>query len=77
METQTATKYFVNGESQTTRERKLTVREILTHAGFTPAEDYELIRDHGHHVFASLDEQVPLHQGERFTVKFCGPTPTS
>jgi len=69
--------YFVNGEPQKTDERKLTVREILTNAGFTPAEDYELVRDHGHHKFTDLDQEVPIHKRERFTALFKGPTPVS
>lgn len=69
--------YFVNGEPQTTDERKLTVREILTNAGFTPAEDYQLVRDRGHHHFTDPNQEVPIHKGERFTALFKGPTPVS
>jgi uncharacterized protein YabE (DUF348 family) len=69
--------YFVNGEEQTTTSDKLTVQEILTNAGFTPAEEYRLTRDEGSHVYHDYDEEVPLHEGERFTVTFLGPTPTS
>ena len=71
------TTYYVNGEAQTTSAHKLTVRQILTDAGFTPAEDYRLIRDHGHHEYTDYDQEVPLHEGERFTALFRGPTPTS
>lgn len=77
MDVRTATKYYVNGEAQTTDEHKLTVRQILENAGFTPAEQYELIRDEGHHKYTNLDEEVPLHKGERFTAKFTGVTPVS
>ena len=69
--------YFVNGEEQTTASDKLTVREILTKAGFTPVEDYRLTRDEGNHVYHDYDEEVPLHEDERFTATFLGPTPTS
>jgi len=69
--------YFVNGEAQTTTKDKLTVREILTEAGFTPAEEYRLTRDEGEHVYGDYDEEVPLHERERFTATFLGPTPTS
>ncbi len=75
-ETRTIT-YYVNGESQTTHHHKLTVRTILTNAGFTPAEDYRLVRDAGNHTYTNLDEEVPLHEGEKFTALFQGPTPTS
>lgn len=69
--------YYVNGEAQTTAKDKLTVREILTAAGFTPVEEYRLTRDEGHHVYHDYDEEVPLHEHERFTATFLGPTPTS
>ena len=69
--------YFVNGEAFHTREHKLTVRTILEDAGFTPAEEYRLTRDAGHHVFDDYDTEVPIHEGERFTATFLGPTPTS
>lgn len=69
--------YYVNGEKQTTRQEKLTVREILTAAGFTPVTDYQLTRDEGHHVYRDYDEEVPLHEDERFTATFVGPTPVS
>lgn len=69
--------YFVNGEVQYATERKLTVREILENAGFTPATDHVLTRDNGHHTYKDYDEEVPLRPGERFTATFKGPTPTS
>ena len=69
--------YYVNGEAQTTAHHKLTVREILTAAGFTPVTEYQLTRDEGHHVYRDYDEEVPLHQHERFTATFVGPTPVS
>jgi hypothetical protein len=69
--------YFVNGEEQTTSEHKLTVDEILVHAGFTPPAEYELTRDRGHHVFTDGSQEVPIHKDERFTATFNGPTPTS
>jgi hypothetical protein len=55
----------------------MTVREILTAAGFTPAEQYRLTRDEGNHVYDNYDQKVELHQGERFTATYLGPTPTS
>lgn len=71
------TTYFVNGETQSTTEHKLTVREILSNAGFTPAEEYRLTRDDGHKVLENYDAQEPVHKDERFTATFLGPTPTS
>lgn len=69
--------YFVNGERQTTHEDDLTVRQILTAAGFTPIEQYRLTRDKGDHVFTDYDHKVELHEDERFTATYVGPTPTS
>lgn len=77
MKTQTTTTYFVNGEIQHSEEDELTVRQILEHAGFTPPEEYKLERDHGHHVYPSLDDVVELHRDERFTALFQGVTQTS
>jgi hypothetical protein len=72
-----AINYYVNGERQETHHHKLTVRAILTNAGFTPVEDYRLVRDAGNHTYTNLDEEVPLHEDEKFTALFQGPTPTS
>ncbi|HEX5403182.1 MAG TPA: hypothetical protein VFX16_12855 [Pseudonocardiaceae bacterium] len=69
--------YFVNGERFGTGETELTVRRILEDAGFTPVEEYRLTRDAGHHVFDHYDTEVSIHEGERFTAIFLGPTPTS
>jgi len=76
-ETERRTQYFVNGEPQHSAEDELTVRAILEHAGFKPAEQYRLVRDDGHHTYRDLDQKVELHPGERFTAIFEGPTPTS
>jgi hypothetical protein len=69
--------YFVNGEEQKTDQRELAVRVILKNAGFDPAEQYQLERDAGHHIYENYDEGVHLHEGERFTATYLGPTPTS
>ena len=73
----TAITYFVNGEEQVTEQRKLTVRQILTNAGFTPPEDYLLKRDEGNKALGDLEQEEPIHEGERFTALFKGPTPVS
>ena len=78
-------KFFVNGEEevvsfQKTPDRKvltLSVSEILTRAGFTPAEEYELTRDSDNHTYGSQDDEVPIEHGDRFTAKHKGPTPAS
>jgi hypothetical protein len=69
--------YFVNGEALRTTEKQLTVREILQDAGFTPVKEYRLSRNADHHVFEHYGTEVRLHDGEKFTATFLGPTPTS
>jgi hypothetical protein len=69
--------YVVNGERLTNHVDDLKVREILAAAGFTPVEQYRLTRDAGNHVYESYDQKVELHDGERFTATYVGPTPTS
>ena len=69
--------YFVNGERLSTPEHELTVKAILVAAGFTPVEQYRLTRDRGNHVFEHYDREVELHEDERFTATYLGPTPTS
>jgi hypothetical protein len=68
--------YTVNAEPQETTARKLTGRQILENAGFTPAGEYELTRNNGGKVIG-LDDDEPIHEGEAFTAKFNGPTPVS
>ena len=69
--------YSVSAEPQSTTQKKLSVREILENAGFKPAEDYELTRNDGNKKLGDLDALEPIHEGEKFTAKFVGPTPTS
>jgi hypothetical protein len=69
--------YFVNGETEHTTEKKQTVRQILATAGFEPPDAYQLTRDEGNHTYTSLDDEVPIHEDERFTALFVGTTPTS
>jgi hypothetical protein len=68
--------HTVNGEPQETTERKLTGRQILENAGFTPAEDYRLTRNKGGKEIG-LDDDEPIHEGEAFTATFKGTTPVS
>jgi len=68
--------YSVNGEPQETRKHKLSGREILENAGFKPGEDYILTRNKGHKEIG-FDDEEPIAEGEAFTAKFRGPTPTS
>jgi hypothetical protein len=68
--------YTVSAEPQITDQHKLTGREILERAGFTPAEDYRLARDPSDKEI-HLDDEVPIHEGESFTATYRGITPTS
>lgn len=70
--------YFVNDEAQVSTEKKLTMREIVEGAGFSPASDYELEEnDHSHRTYIDPDDEVVLHNGQHFTVTYTGVTPTS
>jgi len=68
--------YSVNAEPQETRKHKLTGREILENAGFRLGEDYILTRNKGHKEIG-LDDDESISEGEAFTAKFRGITPTS
>ena len=78
-------KYYVNEEEVEKEFEKpegrggieLSVAEILESAGFSPADEWTLTRNSDNHEFGSLEDEVPLSNGERFTAKFKGPTPTS
>lgn len=84
-ETEESVKFYVNGEEivyhyQKPDDRKafeLKVREILNVAGFTPVENYQLKRDSDNVPFASLDEEVPVRNGDHFTALYKGDTPAS
>ncbi len=70
--------YFVNGEKETTDKDHLTVREILEHAGFKPADEYTLRSEDPKHDYDSeYDKDVEIHEGQRFDALHKGPTPTS
>lgn len=68
--------YIVNGEPQETTERKLSGRQILENAGFSPAEEYRLTRNDGGKEIG-LDDEEPIHEREAFTATFKGITPVS
>lgn len=69
--------YFVDGDPQVTTEKKLTVGTILTNAGFTPVEDYTLIRLPDNKEFSDPNEEIPIHKDQKFTKVFKGTTPVS
>lgn len=70
--------YFVNGETETTGERELPVRQILEGAGFSPAADYTLNSENPKVDYGSdYDRKVEVHTNQRFRALHRGPTPTS
>lgn len=70
--------YYVNGEAETTTADELTVRMILENAGFKPADEYTLKSENPKRDFGSdYDEQVEIHENQRFDALHKGPTPTS
>lgn len=69
--------YFVNDNPYDTTEKKLKVRIILSGAGFTPVEQYDLTRVNGNHIFPNLDEEIPIRKDEKFLAVFKGTTPVS
>ena len=71
--------YTVDGEPQTTLERSLTPRQIITKAGLNPDERY-LVQIQGRHQESyqnSPDEPIRLHEHEVFVTVFTGPVPVS
>ena len=78
-------KFFVNEEEVVYEYQKLpdrrgyvlTMEQILTSAGFVPAEGFELTRDSDGQTFASLQDEVTVELGEHFTATYKGPTPVS
>jgi len=68
--------YFMNEEVEQTHAHTLKASVMLEQAGFSPPSDYRLIREKPRHEYA-LDDEVPIHEGDRFEVLHRGPTPTS
>lgn len=72
------TTYYVNGEAETTEAEELTVRAILENAGFKPADEYTLKSENPKQDYDSnYDDQVKIHENQRFDALHKGPTPTS
>jgi hypothetical protein len=71
--------YHVDGEIQFSVVHELTVREILSNAGVDPADHYLVqMRESGPPVeYRDINEKLTLHEGERFTTVYHGPTPVS
>lgn len=70
--------YTMDGVAQETTKSKLTVREILVHAGLDPANHY-LVELRGSHQIdhKNLDEELHIHEKEEFISVFTGSTPLS
>ena len=70
--------YFVDGEKQETSNPILTVAQILEKAGLDPKTHY-LVELQGEHQIKHLDpnEELRLHEHEKFISVFSGPTPLS
>jgi hypothetical protein len=68
--------YTVNADDQQTTTKKLTGRQILENAGFTPGEDHVLTRAKGGKEIG-LDAEEAISEGEAFLAKFRGITPVS
>ncbi len=70
--------YFVDGEKQETKERELTVAQILGKAGLDPKTHY-LVELRGAEQIKLTDpnEVVKLHEHEKFISVFTGMTPLS
>jgi hypothetical protein len=72
------TTYFVDNEAQTTAEKELTVKEILTKAKLDPATHY-LIELQGSKQIEHKDpnEEIKIHEKMKFSSVFTGETPLS
>jgi hypothetical protein len=70
--------YFVDNEPQTTTKAELTVREILAKSGNDPATHYLVELQGDHQIpYKNLDEELKVHENEKFAAIFTGPTPVS
>jgi hypothetical protein len=72
--------YKVDNEPQETLHHKLTPTEIMIKAEFDPADHYlvRLIGKHEQESYKNKSEVlIHLHNGMRFIVAACGPTPVS
>ena len=71
--------YTVDGEEQTTHEHTLTPTQILSNAGIDPASHY-LVELRGKHQVSyqgKPNEEIHMHEHQRFISVATGPTPVS
>jgi hypothetical protein len=72
------TTYFVDNEPQTTAEKELTVREILTKAKLEPSTHYLIeLKGNKQEEHKNLDEEIKIHEKMKFISVFTGETPLS
>jgi hypothetical protein len=71
--------FTVDGENVETTDPTLTVRQILTLAGYETVENYYLRRVTGNHqeTLNNLDQELRVHEKEKFVAVFNGPTQVS
>lgn len=71
--------YTVDGEEQSTTEKVLTPRQILTNTGID-SENYYLVQLEGEHRVSykdKIDDPIKMHQKMKFISVFTGETPVS
>lgn len=71
--------YVVNDERQETRERTLTPREIMKHAGINPDENYLVeIKGRTRESYEGrADVPIHMHEHQKFVTVFTGSVPVS
>lgn len=69
--------FYINGEMYETASHKLTVRQILELGGFLPVDNFRLTRENGDKTITDMNQDLSIHNAERFTATFNGPTPVS
>lgn len=70
--------FFVDEEKVSTDDPTITVRQILSLAGLDPATHYLIeIRGSNQIPHKDLDEELRVHEKQKFLSVFSGPTPVS
>jgi hypothetical protein len=71
--------YTVADEPQTTTERTLTPRQIMSNAGINPDENYlvEILGRERKSYQDKPNDPIHMHEGQKFVAVFIGPVPVS
>jgi len=72
--------FLVNNETQPLNELRKRVRQILQEAGQVPPESFFLIEfgpGSEERRFTDLDQEIDLHENQRFAAVYRGSTPVS